>query len=243
MQRRSDEDSLSAEFASAIVPNGAGRSFVVREVARGLRLHQCVKNVIVFVPLILGGRLTDLTELTSTFVAFVALSCIASGTYLINDVWDVAEDRKHWSKRYRPVAAGRLSQRTALLVALACIGVGVGVGFLVSQQTGVMLLLYLAITLAYTMHLKTVAFLDGLVLATLFTVRLGIGAVAADVPPSPWLFVFSMFLFASLSYAKRHTEIVKAISRDNDEANGRVTGRSTRPCSWLSACRPELAPL
>ena len=84
-----------------------------------------------------------------------------------------------------------------------------------------MLLLYLGVTLAYTLHLKTVAFLDGLVLATLFTIRLGIGAVAADVPPSPWLFVFSMFLFASLSYAKRHTEIVKAIARQDKELNGR----------------------
>jgi 4-hydroxybenzoate polyprenyltransferase len=82
-------------------------------------------------------------------------------------------------------------------------------------------LLYLGVTLAYTLHLKTVALVDGLVLATLFTIRLGIGAAAADVPPSPWLFVFSMFLFASLSYAKRHTEIVKAIARQDKGANGR----------------------
>jgi 4-hydroxybenzoate polyprenyltransferase len=228
MQRRADEGQLaSGPQADARLPvDGdmllvADTPSVARALARSLRLHQCVKNLIVFVPAVLGGRLTDLPEVLNTIVAFVALSCIASGTYLVNDIRDIAEDRKHWSKRFRPIAAGRLAIPTALCAALACISVGVALGFLVSWKTGGMLLLYLAITLAYTLHLKTVAFVDGLVLATLFTVRLGIGAVAADVPPSPWLFVFSMFLFASLSYAKRHTELVKAIARQNDELNGR----------------------
>ena len=193
----------------------------LRELARGLRLHQCVKNLIIFVPVILGGRLSDVAEVISTVVAFIALTFIASGTYLVNDIWDIAEDRKHWSKRYRPVAAGRLAAAPALCAGLACIRVGVALGLLVSWKTGAMLLLYLGVTLAYTLHLKTVALVDGLVLATLFTIRLGIGAVAADVPPSPWLFVFSMFLFTSLSYAKRHTEIVRAIARQDKETNGR----------------------
>jgi 4-hydroxybenzoate polyprenyltransferase len=242
MQRRSDGDRLPSDRRPPVdgdvptdpISNGsasgeplAGASdwvpnaSPIRELTRSLRLHQCVKNLIIFVPVILGGRLTDLAEVIYTVVAFIALTCIASGTYLINDIWDVAEDRKHWSKRYRPIAAGRLAVTTALCVAVVCICVGVALGFLVSSKTGAMLLLYLGITLAYTLHLKTVAFVDGLVLATLFTVRLGIGAAAADVPPSPWLFVFSMFLFASLSYAKRHTEIVKAIARQENAMNGR----------------------
>jgi 4-hydroxybenzoate polyprenyltransferase len=195
-------------------------SSLMRELASSLRPHQCVKNLIVFVPLLLGGRLTDLAETLNTVIAFVALTCIASGTYLFNDIWDVAEDRKHWSKRERPIAAGRLAPATALVAGLVCIGAGMAFGLFVSGRTGAMLLLYLAITLAYTLRLKAVAFVDGLALASLFTVRLGIGAVAADVPPSPWLFVFSMFLFASLSYAKRHTEIVKA-ARQSNEANVR----------------------
>lgn len=194
---------------------------VLQELLKSLRLHQCVKNLIVFVPVILGGRLTDLSEVVDTLVAFIALSLVASGTYLLNDIWDIADDRKHWSKRDRSIASARLSAATALAVALALIPAGLLVGAWVSWTTGLMLLLYLALTLVYTLHLKTVPFLDGLVLATLFTVRLGIGAAAADVPPSPWLFVFSMFLFASLSYAKRHTEIARAIVRQNGSMNGR----------------------
>ena len=194
---------------------------VVREVAKGLRLHQCVKNLIVFVPVILGGRLTELAAVTDALLAFIALSIVASGTYLVNDVWDAADDRKHWSKRERPVASGRLSVAAALGAALPMIALGVLLGTLVSAPTAVMLLVYLAVTLAYTLHAKTVPFVDGLVLAGLFTIRLGIGAVAADVPPSPWLFVFSMFLFSSLSYAKRHTEIAKVIERRDSKINGR----------------------
>ena len=195
--------------------------FLLRELALSLRPHQCVKNLVVFVPIVLGGQLTDAGQLINALVAFLALSCIASGTYLINDIWDIAEDRKHWSKRHRPIAAGRLPPATALWTALACIGIGALLGAFVSWRAEAMLLLYLAVTLGYTVHLKTVAFVDGLVLATLFTIRLGIGAIAADVPPSPWLFVFSMFLFASLSYAKRHTEIVKALARQGKELGGR----------------------
>jgi 4-hydroxybenzoate polyprenyltransferase len=193
----------------------------VRELVRSLRLHQCVKNLIVFVPITLGGHLGDLAQVRNTVLAFAALTCMASGTYLINDIWDRAEDRKHWSKRYRPIAAERLSVTTALCVAMPCIGAGVALGLVVSARTGAALLLYLALTLGYTFHLKTVPFVDGLVLAALFTIRLGIGVAAADVPPSPWLFVFSMFLFASLSYAKRHTEIVNASLHRATELTGR----------------------
>jgi 4-hydroxybenzoate polyprenyltransferase len=230
MQRRTDElrppvarPSGGHPPANAGVPL-ASRSdapSLFRELARSLRLHQCVKNLLVFVPVILGGRLSDRSEVLNVLVAFIALTCVASGTYLINDVWDRPEDRKHWSKRYRPIAAGRLGVGSALCAALVLIGAGVLVGLLVSAKTGGMLLLYLAITLAYTLKLKAVPLVDGFVLASLFTIRLGIGAVAADVPPSPWLFVFSMFLFASLSYAKRHTEIVKAIARRAEQPNGR----------------------
>jgi len=194
---------------------------MLAELAKSLRLHQWVKNLIVFVPLVLGGRLTDLISVIDTLLAFVALACIASATYLLNDLWDVVDDRKHWSKRYRPIASGRLSKGLALTVAPAGILLGLTLGAWVSGQVAAMLLLYLTITLAYTLRLKGIAFVDALVLAILFTVRLGLGAVAAQVPPSPWLFVFSMFLFASLSYAKRHTEIARAAARNDTIINGR----------------------
>ncbi|MFM9846906.1 MAG: UbiA family prenyltransferase [Hyphomicrobiaceae bacterium] len=188
---------------------------------KSLRLHQWVKNVIVFVPIILGGHLADVEAMVHTLIAFIALGLVASATYLINDVWDMADDRKHWSKRNRPIAAGSLPAVTAILAA-PLIGLpALWLAAIASHATLAVVLVYLAVTLAYSFGLKRIPFVDGLVLATLFTVRLAIGAAAAQVPPSSWLFVFSMFLFASLSYAKRHTEIARVIERQYAAVNGR----------------------
>jgi 4-hydroxybenzoate polyprenyltransferase len=191
----------------------APRVSVLLELARSLRLHQSVKNVLVFVPLLLSGRFTMLSEVRETLLAFIALTCVACGTYILNDIWDVADDRAHWSKKERSIASGRVSAATALGLALLLIPVGLALTAAISLATCAVLLLYLALTLAYSLRVKAVPFLDGFTLATLFTIRLGLGVVAADAPPSPWLFVFSMFLFSSLSYAKRYTEISRAIER------------------------------
>ncbi|MBO0764654.1 MAG: UbiA family prenyltransferase [Hyphomicrobiaceae bacterium] len=197
------------------------RISVVGELAKTLRLHQSIKNTLVFVPLVLSGRFTHVSEINDTLLAFLALTALACGTYILNDVWDVADDRAHWSKKERPIASGRLSAARALVVALVLIPAGLALGGLVSWQTCATLLLYLALTLAYSLFVRTVPFLDGFTLATLFTIRLGLGVVAADAPPSPWLFVFSMFLFSSLSYAKRYTEISRAIAHKTYGLNGR----------------------
>ncbi|HEX6001759.1 MAG TPA: UbiA family prenyltransferase [Hyphomicrobiaceae bacterium] len=194
---------------------------VVRELAWSLRLHQCVKNLLVLVPLVLSGRFMVLGEISEALVAFLALSCVASGTYILNDIWDVADDRVHWSKKERPIASGRVSAATALSLAALLIPAGLALAAAISWSTCAALLAYLALTLAYSLYVKTVPFLDGFTLATLFTIRLGIGVASADAPPSPWLFVFSMFLFGSLSYAKRYTEISRAIVNKAHALKGR----------------------
>jgi 4-hydroxybenzoate polyprenyltransferase len=207
LSRRLDSGPADAESERELGPVS-----VLKELAKSLRLHQCVKNVVVLVPLVLSGRFTVVSEIFETFVSFIALSCVASGTYILNDIWDVADDRAHWSKKERPIASGRLSAATALALAVLLIPAGLAlIGLLVHWKACVVLLAYLGLTLAYSLYVKTVPFLDGLALATLFTIRLGIGVASSEAPPSPWLFVFSMFLFGSLSYAKRYTEISRAI--------------------------------
>jgi 4-hydroxybenzoate polyprenyltransferase len=213
---------LAADGDDAATEREFPRVSVLRELIRSLRLHQCVKNVVVLVPLVLSGRFTVVGEILDTLVAFIALTCVASGTYILNDIWDVADDRAHWSKKERPIASGRLSAATALALALVLIPAGLAlIGFLVHWKACVALIAYLGLTLAYSLHLKTMPFLDGLALATLFTIRLGIGVAATEAPPSPWLFVFSMFLFGSLSYAKRYTEISRAILNKSYAIKGR----------------------
>jgi 4-hydroxybenzoate polyprenyltransferase len=211
----------SPGVSESVFDDALPRGGTLGEIVKSLRLHQCVKNIVVFVPLVLSGRFTVPAEIVDTLLAFVALTCVACGTYILNDIWDVADDRAHWSKRERPIASGRLSAATAISLAILMIPAGLVLAAAVSWHTCALLLAYLALTLGYSLYVKTVPFVDGLALAALFTIRLGIGVVAPDAPPAPWLFVFSMFLFASLSYAKRHTEICRTIVHKSHALNVR----------------------
>jgi 4-hydroxybenzoate polyprenyltransferase len=188
---------------------------------RALRLHQWVKNSLVFVPLVLGGKSADLTAWTMALLGFLTLSTAASATYVINDLWDLPSDRRHWSKRARPLASGDLSIREGALLALCAFAGSIGLAAFIGGRAAGMLGLYTAGTLSYSFFWKRVAVLDVFVLATLFTLRLGLGILLADVRLSPWLLVFSMFLFGSLSMAKRHTEVLRLAERGLSTMPGR----------------------
>src|SRR5262245_21344828 len=136
----------------------------LRQLLKGLRLQQWVKNLLVFLPIALGGRFTDFSELATTAIAFLAIGMIASATYLFNGIWDAADDRAHRSKRHRPLASGRLSIHVATLAALLLIGTGLTAGTIASVNVGKFLCVYLLLTLTYSFVLKRIPLLDGLVL-------------------------------------------------------------------------------
>ncbi|MGO8951831.1 MAG: UbiA family prenyltransferase [Rhodomicrobium sp.] len=188
---------------------------------RSLRLHQWAKNALVFVPLVLGGKALESSAWIMAMLGFIALGLAASATYIVNDLWDLPSDRRHWSKRFRPLASGDLSIREGLLWSAACLAGGLGVAAVTGNGATIMLALYIAGTLSYSFGWKRVPILDVFVLAGLFTLRLGFGILLADVVISPWLLVFSMFVFGSLSMAKRHTEVLRLAERGLDCMPGR----------------------
>lgn len=185
------------------------------------RLHQLAKNALIFVPAVLSGTIVDLTALINCVLAFLALGLVAIGTYLINDMIDLAHDRRHWSKRFRPIASGDLPIGSALAAALVSIAGGMAIASIVGPGVLGGIGAYLVLTIAYSMYLKSVPILDVTVLATLFTLRLAIGIAAAGVVASPWLLVFSMALFTSLSIAKRNTEIQRTAVNGETDVAGR----------------------
>jgi 4-hydroxybenzoate polyprenyltransferase len=186
-----------------------------------LRLHQWSKNLLVFIPIVLGGDIDEIQVWLDTFLAFLALGLVSSSTYLINDMLDAEDDRRHWSKRDRPVASGLLPVRAAKWFAAAGLLAGLALGAFVSVGVLIVLLIYIALTLAYSLWIKRVPLLDGFVLSVLFTLRLFLGTVASQVEPSPWLFVFSLFLFTSFSLAKRYTELERASGKKAAHLPGR----------------------
>jgi 4-hydroxybenzoate polyprenyltransferase len=227
---RRAETAIVVEAPASVVRAAAGVATVAkvfprasrgRALLRSMRPHQWAKNALVFVPLILGGLVSHVDALYATACAFVALGLVASSTYLVNDIWDLTDDRSHWSKRNRPLASGRLPLAPALAAIPIGLIAGIAAAALAGPATVAVVLLYLAVTLLYSFSLKRIPILDGFVLASLFTLRLGAGIVASGAPPSPWLLVFAMFLFASLSFAKRHTEVARVVERGGTEVRGR----------------------
>jgi 4-hydroxybenzoate polyprenyltransferase len=193
-----------------------------RDVLKAIRISQWAKNALLVVPL-LAAHQTDPASWALAAWAFLAFGLCASATYLVNDLLDLPNDRRHPHKRHRPLAAGRLSLRLGsglLLVLLPlafAIALGkVGVGF------AAVLALYTVVTLAYSLRLKRVALLDVLLLSGLYTLRLVAGAVATGVELSNWLLAISLFLFLGLALVKRCAELEEVLL---DAALDRARGR------------------
>lgn len=179
---------------------------------KALRLHQWAKNALIFVPAIMSMTIANPSVLLTLLIAFPLLGMMASGTYILNDLVDLAADRSHPSKHRRPFASGRLKLWQGFVAAPLLIVGGLIGGFLVSPAFAVTMLVYLFTTLAYSLVLKRAALADTMTLAFLYSWRLVMGAVLAGVALSHWLIVFSMFLFVSLSLAKRHVEVLRRTS-------------------------------
>jgi 4-hydroxybenzoate polyprenyltransferase len=175
---------------------------------RALRPYQWVKNLLVFVPVVLDHKLFFPETMAKAATAFFAFCCAASSAYLMNDVVDLEADRQHPTKRYRPFAAGTLSPAFGLALVPLLVALAAAVSWSTLPRSFLELLaLYVVLTSAYSLYLKRVAVLDVLVLAGLYTLRVLAGIAASRVRFSTWLLAFAMFLFLSLAFLKRYTEV------------------------------------
>ena len=189
---------------------------------RALRVHQWAKNALVFVPLLAAHKATQGGMAPRAVLAFVAFSLCASSVYVLNDLMDLASDRRHPTKSRRPFASGELSVRAGVVLAPVLLGLAavVALGTL-PLSFSALLGVYFVLTLAYSLRLKQVVMLDVLVLAGLYTVRIFGGALAVGVPTSSWLLMFSTFLFLSLALLKRVSEVRRLRESNETAAHGR----------------------
>ncbi len=185
-----------------------------------LRLHQWAKNGLLFVPLLAAQRF-DIGSILLAIAAFFAFSLTSSAIYVINDLVDIDADRRHPTKKNRPLAAGTVPILEAIVVPPILITVALGAGFAISLWFGIALCVYLATTTAYTFSLKRKMAIDVVVLAGLYTLRVLAGAAAISVPVSEWLLAFSMFIFTSLALIKRYIELAARIDADLPDSTSR----------------------
>lgn len=186
-----------------------------------LRVHQWTKNLLVFVPLITSHELLHWELLSKACISFFTFCLCASGVYILNDIIDVEADRTHSTKRLRPFASGRVSAVTGFVVAPVLIAVGIAISTFLSTESLYVILLYLALTFTYSFWLKRVLLADVFALAILYSLRLVAGRAAYGVPLSSWLLSFSMFLFLSLGFCKRASELYNLRRQSGSFAEGR----------------------
>ena len=176
--------------------------------ARALRLHQWLKNLLLFVPALAAHELDNMALLSQAGIGFIVFGLCASSVYLLNDLLDLGADRRHPRKRHRPLAAGTISIKAgAALVPALLVAAFAGALALLPLAFAAALAVYYGLTLAYSFWIKGKLMADVIVLAALYTMRIIAGAAAVAIMPSFWLLALSMFLFLSLAMVKRYSEL------------------------------------
>jgi 4-hydroxybenzoate polyprenyltransferase len=190
--------------------------------AKSLRLHQWLKNLLIFVPLLAAHKLRSPELVVAAMLAFLTFGLCASSVYLLNDLLDLEDDRHHPVKRKRPFASGALPLTWGLgLFPVLLVGAFAGAWASLPWRFCVVLLGYYALTLAYSMYLKRQVMVDVVVLAMLYTIRIVAGTAAIGGNLTFWLLAFSMFIFLSLALVKRYAELHSMKERGLVKTRGR----------------------
>jgi 4-hydroxybenzoate polyprenyltransferase len=185
-----------------------------------LRVHQWAKNALVMVPLVTAQHF-DLASILAALGAFLVFSLAASAVYILNDLVDIEADRKHPTKRKRPLAAGTVPIFQAMLLLPVLLVVAVAGSFAITPWLGLVLCAYIVLTTLYTFSLKRKMMVDIIVLAALYTIRVIAGAAAISVPVSEWLIGFSMFVFTALALIKRYIELAAHLDAELPDPSNR----------------------
>lgn len=196
---------------------------------RVFRVHQWLKNALLFVPLLAAHQIGNIQSLSTLILAFISFSLCASAVYMTNDLLDLESDRRHPRKRSRPFASAAFPIALGAVLAPLCAISSLALGLMVGSTFLAWLILYFVLTTAYSLALKRIALVDCLTLAALYTLRIIAGAAAVSVPLSFWLLAFSVFIFLSLAFVKRYAELQVQEQAGNSHAHGRGYAVSDAP--------------
>ena len=188
---------------------------------KSIRLHQWLKNLLVFVPLVMAHRFGEVEPVCQAMLAFLSFGLCASSVYLLNDLLDLTDDRQHHFKKRRPFASGSISIVHGTMLIPALLIAAFGIAVLLPVEFVGLLAFYYVITLAYSLRLKRAALVDVLTLAGLYTIRIIAGGAATSIVPSFWLLAFSIFLFLSMALVKRFGELTAHKLPDGIDSSGR----------------------
>lgn len=184
----------------------------MKEIIRLIRPHQWIKNLVVLFPIFFGKALGNIESIYEGCITMIAFSFIASSIYCLNDIVDVADDRRHPKKCNRPLASGKISiaQGYAIMSIMVILSM-VSLLFLPQQriETGGVIGFYWALNVAYCLYLKQHAIIDVCIVAFGFVLRILAGGMATDIRLSKWIVLMTFLLMLFLSFAKRRDDVLR----------------------------------
>jgi 4-hydroxybenzoate polyprenyltransferase len=191
---------------------------MLQSIFKTMRPKQWAKNIFIFAPLVFDRKLTDFNAVLVTILGAILFSLIASVVYIINDIADIEADRKHPTKKNRPIAAGILAISTAwgaaIIILLVCFPLAISL----SWQFAVICLIYLLLNLAYSKWLKHIVLIDIIVLASFYVIRVAAGVTLIEVQRfSPWIYIFTTFLALLIGTGKRRAELAEFMEAANTQ--------------------------
>jgi 4-hydroxybenzoate polyprenyltransferase len=212
---------LPRDIQSRLTPIPYTNQPLFRILLRALRFHQWSKNALLFVPLFAAHKFYDSTLVLPGILSFLSFSLTCSGVYLLNDIFDIFDDRLHPTKRNRPIPAGDLAIPTALNLSLISIFFGLLTGFFVDFYFCLTIFIYICATGIYSLIVKKITLFDVFFLAGFYTLRVIAGGFALSIPISNWLLSFTLFFFLSLAFAKRFQELKGNLNKPLEHRTGR----------------------
>ena len=178
------------------------------------RPREWIKNTVLFAPLFFAQKVLQPEAVLKSALAFGVFCLAAAGVYLINDICDREEDKKHPQKSARPIASGALPVSLAAAAAIVLFASSIAVALVLSGPFALITLTYIILNIAYSNWLKHVVILDVFLIAFGFVLRVAGGAVVIDVVMSHWLVICTMLLALFLGFSKRRHELVTLASDD-----------------------------
>lgn len=172
-----------------------------------LRVKQWVKNILIVVPLFTSQNIQETYYFDVILLSFFAFCLCSSAIYIINDIIDIKNDRKHPIKKYRPFASGVIPVSLGITLAPILSVFSFLIAFFVNIKFLIALFIYFLLSFLYSLKIKKIINIDCITLAFLYTIRVIAGGLAVDVAISFWLLAFSFFIFTSLAYLKRFAEL------------------------------------
>lgn len=180
----------------------------INSILKLMRPHQYVKNLFIFLPLFFVGQITSPELFTNALIAFIAFSISASAVYILNDYLDIEDDRKHPTKKDRPLASGLISKKEAFILIVLFSSIGLTIMAIQSIQALIVLLLYIVLNIGYSFYLKHIAIIDIAIISVGFVFRIFIGAIVTETPLSKWIVIMTFLLSLFLALAKRRDDVI-----------------------------------